>query len=197
MGAGGQSRSIIPLLIKNNFRITGILDDTFDSLKNEVIYKVKVIGTLNDYKKDVPVVLAFGDNIKRKELYQLYDSFVLKQNIIHSTAFIDGSARLGNSNHIFGQVFINSVAVIGDNNIINTGCIIEHEVNIGNHNHISVGSILCGRVHIGDNCFIGAGAVVIDKLSVCSDVVIGANSVVIDDITEPGTYVGNPVRKIK
>jgi len=33
-------------------------------------------------------------------------------------------------------------------------------------------------------------------VSICDDVVIGAGAVVTKDITEPGTYVGNPTRKL-
>jgi UDP-N-acetylbacillosamine N-acetyltransferase len=42
-----------------------------------------------------------------------------------------------------------------------------------------------------------SGSVLIDKISVCDDVIIGAGSVVIKNITESGTYVGNPARKVK
>lgn len=196
MGAGGQTRSLIPILIQNNYSILGILDDTYDPLKEEIIFDAKLIGTFDDYKFNIPVVLAIGDNIKRMHLFQKFRSNILQENLYHITSFLDPDATLGNSNQVFGRCFINSKVIIGDNNILNTGSILEHEVKIGSHNHVSVGSILCGRVTIGDRCFIGAGAVIIDKLSICSDVIIGANSVVLDHITEPGVYVGNPVRKL-
>jgi UDP-N-acetylbacillosamine N-acetyltransferase len=197
MGAGGQARSLIPLLNQNNFSIHGILDETFDPGKQESILNIKLIGAFVHFKHNMPVVLAIGDNRKRMELFEQFRSDVLRDNLCHATSFIDPDATIGISNQIFGRCFINSKAIIGDNNIINTGSILEHEVKVGSHNHVSVGSILCGRVSIGDRCFIGAGAVVIDKLSICSDVIVGANSVVIDHITEPGVYVGNPARKIK
>ena len=197
MGAGGQTRSLIPILIQNNFSIHGILDETYNPLKEEIIEGIKLTGYLEDYKGDLPVVLAIGDNIKRMQLYEKYSQNILEDNLIHSTSFIDPEATTGKSNQIFGRCFINARAIIGNNNIINTGSILEHEVKIGSHNHVSVGSILCGRVTIGDRCFIGAGAVVIDKLSICSDVTIGANSVVINHILDPGVYVGNPARKVK
>ena len=54
-----------------------------------------------------------------------------------------------------------------------------------------------GRVSLGDRCFVSAGAVIIDKVTICDDVIIGAGTIVIKDITEKGTYVGNPARKIK
>jgi acetyltransferase-like isoleucine patch superfamily enzyme len=34
-------------------------------------------------------------------------------------------------------------------------------------------------------------------VSICDDVVIGAGSVVTKDITESGTYVGNPAVRLK
>ena len=196
MGAGGQSRSLISILIQNKFSIQGILDETYDPLKEEIIHNTKLIGNYNDYKFNVPIVLAIGDNTKRMYLFQKFNSKILKDNLCHSTSFIDPDASIGYSNQIFGRSFINTKVFAGNNNILNTGSILEHEVKIGSHNHISVGSILCGRVTIGDRCFIGAGAVVIDKLSICSDVTIGANSVVIKSISEPGVYVGNPARKV-
>ena len=197
MGAGGQARSLIPILIQNNYNIHGILDDTFDSGKQESILNIKLIGAFEHFRYNMPVVLAIGDNLKRMQLFERFRSDILRDNLCHNTSFIDPDTNMGNSNQIFGRCFINARVIIGDNNIINTGSILEHEVKIGSHNHISVGSILCGRVTIGDRCFIGAGAVVIDKLSVCSDVIVGANSVVISHITEPGVYVGNPARKVK
>ncbi|GIS45095.1 MAG: hypothetical protein Ct9H90mP16_21650 [Candidatus Poseidoniales archaeon] len=33
-------------------------------------------------------------------------------------------------------------------------------------------------------------------VNICDDVVIGAGSVVTKDITEPGTYAGNPARRM-
>ena len=44
---------------------------------------------------------------------------------------------------------------------------------------------------------IGAGAIIIERLSICDNVIIGAGSLVRKDIDEPGTYVGNPLIKIK
>lgn len=56
------------------------------------------------------------------------------------------------------------------------------------------------RLTIGDRVRIGAGAVVItphhESLTICDDVSIGANAVVSRSITEPGTYVGAPARRV-
>ena len=48
---------------------------------------------------------------------------------------------------------------------------------------------------IGNRVSIGTNATIM-PVNICDDVVIGAGSVVTKDITEPGTYAGNPARKM-
>lgn len=50
---------------------------------------------------------------------------------------------------------------------------------------------------LGDNVVIGANSVVVGPLEICDNVVIGAMSLVNRSITEPGTYVGVPVKRIR
>jgi len=195
IGAGGHARSLINLLELNSYFIRGIYDTNFK--RNETINGYRLLGTPKDIKKNARLVLAIGDNQKRKFCFKGFYKKLIKKNIIHPLAIIEKRVVLGECNQIFAGAYINSNVVIGNNNIINTKCVIEHEVVIGNHNHISVGTIICGRACIGDNCFIGAGAVVIDKITICDDVTVGANAVVVDNITKQGTYVGIPARRIK
>ena len=49
---------------------------------------------------------------------------------------------------------------------------------------------------IGNRVSIGSNATIL-PVSVCDDVVIGAGAVVTTDISEPGTYVGNPAKRLK
>lgn len=197
IGAGGHARSLINLLKQNNYKIVGILDDSFNKQKTEIIEGIKIIGKIKDIKKGANIALSIGDNKKRGRYFSHYKNYVVKNNLIHKQAFLEKNIDIGISNQIFANSYINSGVKIGNNNIINTGTTLEHEVQIGSHNHISVGSILCGRVNLGNKCFIGAGAVIIDRLNICNNVIVGANSVVIKNINKPGTYVGNPARKIK
>jgi acetyltransferase-like isoleucine patch superfamily enzyme len=104
---------------------------------------------------------------------------------------------------------------------------IQNDVVVGENTRIQSHSFICSKVSIGKDCFIGHGVMFtndkfIDRklskdflptnignkvyigsnatilpISICDDVVIGAGAVVTKDITEPGTYVGNPAKKIK
>lgn len=196
IGAGGHTRSSINL-IKDFFKddIIRIYDNNY--IFNEMINGIPVVGIENKITSEEKIFLSIGNNIYREELFNKYFSQLIKQNLIHKTSFYESNMTIGIANQIYAKVYINCNTNIGNDNIINSGAIIEHESIIGNHNHISVGSKICGRVTIEDNCFIGAGAIVINNISICSNVIIGAGSVVVKDIIKPGTYVGNPVRKIK
>jgi acetyltransferase-like isoleucine patch superfamily enzyme len=48
---------------------------------------------------------------------------------------------------------------------------------------------------IGNKVSIGSNATIL-PVTICDQVVIGAGAVVTKDILEPGTYVGNPARKL-
>jgi len=198
IGAGGHSRSSIPLL-RNHFPDAKyeIFDNSFVKNADEFIAGIRVTGNIKELNRDSLIFLSIGDNELRRKYFKQYKKNIIKKNIFHQSSIREAGVKFGEANQIFANCYINSFARIGNNNILNTASIIEHEAIIGNHNHISVGARLCGRVKVGDNCMVGAGVIIIDRISICDDVVIGAGSVVIRNISEGGTYVGSPARRIR
>ncbi len=195
VGAGGQGRVVINLLKLLKYDVVGIYDDNY--IEGEVISGIPLIGTLKAIKKSDTLVLASGDDAKRKQLVDRFGSQILKDNLIHPRAYIEKMVELGEGNQLLAGAYVNVNAKIGSYNLLNTASIVEHEVDMGSYNHISVGAIICGRCVVGSGCFIGAGTVVINNINIGDGVILGANSVVVDNIKSPGTYVGNPARKIK
>jgi len=195
IGAGGHARSVIANLEKNHFSISGIYDSNFSN--SELIFDIPVVSDPNDISAKEMIVLAIGDNGARKRLFEKFRQQIVNENIFHPSATLEKHVKCGVANLVFANCYLNNGVEIGDNNLINTSAVLEHEVVIGSHNHISVGAILLGRSKIGNNCFIGAGSVIRETISICDNVVVGAHSYVFADISEPGTYVGSPARKIK
>ena len=193
VGIGGHARSVADLLFSEGFEIESYYDDN-GNVNEHLLNKVKFGGKIKDIPDDKHLVLAIGDNIKRKDLYDRKNIYT--PPIIHSSANVNPNSSIGNGTLIFSGANICVEVSIGKNCIINTYALIEHESKIGNHCHISIGSILAGRVSIGDICFIGAGAIIKDKVNITSNVVIGAGAVVTQDIFEPGTYIGIPAVKM-
>jgi putative colanic acid biosynthesis acetyltransferase WcaF len=56
--------------------------------------------------------------------------------------------------------------------------------------------LLTPPIAIGRRCFLGLRTVVLPRVTICDGVLLGANSLVSRDISEPGTYAGQPVKKL-
>lgn len=198
IGSGGHTVSSINLLLnyfdKDDFCI---YDNSFVEGKQEIINSIPLTGSIDDIELDQEIFLSIGDCNLREKYFLNFKNQIIRDTIFHSNSLQEKNIKYGIANQIFAHSYINSQVIIGDNNIINTGAIIEHEASIGNHNHISIGAKICGRSTVGNKCLIGAGSVIVEKLSICDNVIIGAGAVVIRDINDAGTYVGNPVRRIK
>ena len=198
IGAGGHTRSSINILKKHYAdAVFSVYDESFNPQKIELIAGIELKGNLEDIDDKSLIFLSVGDNLKREKLFKKYNNQIITNNLFHTTSYTEEPIKIGISNQILANAYINSYVEIKDNNIINTSVIIEHEVKIGSHNHIAIGAKICGRCEIGSRCMIGANATIIDSVKICDDVVIGAGSVVTKDITNPGTYVGVPAKKIK
>ena len=116
---------------------------------------------------------------------------------------------------------------LGDDVFVGPFVEIQSNVVIGNRTRVQSHSFICSNVSIGADCFVGHGVMFtndkfIDRrlskdflptivgnkvyigsnatilpVTICDDVVIGAGAVVTRNITEPGTYAGNPARTLK
>jgi len=85
---------------------------------------------------------------------------------------------------------------IMNNVIIGSLVNIAHNCFIDSDTVITPGCILAGRVSIGKNCWVGINSSFKHGVEICNNVIIGQHSNVRHNITEPGIYAGEPLRKI-
>jgi UDP-N-acetylbacillosamine N-acetyltransferase len=194
VGAGGQSKSVADIFLQSNPKSSVVFVD-LHSAPDKKILGFPVIKETQDHVI-TGLIVAIGDNITRKRVFEKYSKFVFS-NVISKNAHIGLQSKIGKGNFIANFCHVGPDAVLGDNNIVNNGAIIEHEATVGSHCHFAPRSVVSGQCKIGDNVFMGVGAKLINNISICSNVIIGAGSTVIKNITEPGTYVGSPALKIK
>ena len=202
VGGGGHCRSVIDVIESTGkYEIAGILEKP--GVKEDVL-SYPVIGTDDDIpslQKDgfrfIITVGHTGNASVRRRLSEVIDAAGgVQQVIISPTAWVSPHARLGAGTVVMHHAVVNAGAVIGKGCIINSKALVEHDVIVGDQVHISTGAKVNGSCRIGDRCFIGSGAVVIHETGVANDCIVGAGAVVIDNIDEPGTYAGNPCRRI-
>lgn len=197
VGCGGHGRSVLQSIDKISRGLPHIVFIDENAKKGEMIGDFPVLREYPLSNKDRYFV-AIGDNIRREKISTNYkkNSCAKCVTVLSASSHIADNAQIAEGCFVGEKVYVGPDAKIDEGCIINTGAIIEHEVVIGKFSHIAPNTTVCGRTHIGSNVMCGAGSVIKDYINICDNVIIGAGSVVIRDITEEGTYVGNPVTKV-
>lgn len=141
------------------------------------------------------IFIAIGNSKIRKRLMEREKDRKFPV-LIHPSSVIAKDVEIGEGSVIMAGAVINSGAKVGRGCIINTSSSVDHDCVVGDFCHISVGAHLSGTVEVGEETWIGAGTTVSNNLSICSNVTIGVGAAVIRNITENGTYIGVPAKKI-
>lgn len=148
---------------------------------------------------------------------KLFESKIVDTDVGSETKIIQPvniyGCQIGNNSFVGPFTEIQKDVYIGNFVKIQSHSFICELVSIGDHSFIGHGVMFIndtfqfGRPARGDkskwksttidkNVYIGSNATIL-PVNICSNVVIGAGSVVTKDITEPGTYFGNPAKKAK
>jgi sugar O-acyltransferase (sialic acid O-acetyltransferase NeuD family) len=198
IGASGHGKVVADIAIKmNKWQSIAFLDDD-ESIKTSMV--LEVIGKTTDaftYKDEADFFVAIGNNLTREKVQeQLMDEGMSVVSLIHPSAVIGSDVEIGTGTVVMAGVVINSSTRIGKGCIINTSSSLDHDNVIEDYVHISPGASLAGTVRVGRGSWIGIGSVVSNNVNICSGCKVGAGAVVVKDITESGTYVGVPVRRV-
>lgn len=197
IGGGSHGKVIADIVVKSGDRVAGFLDDGIPVGTKVLGFPVLgPIAACRDFSAHCRFIIALGSDALRAKIASCYPDLPW-YTAKHPTAATGLGITVdeGCSLHAFSAV--NPDTSIGRHSIVNTGAIVEHDCRIGAFCHIAPNAVIGGFVSIGDHVFIGLGSAVRNMLSIVGGVTIGAGSVVIGDITEPGVYVGCPVRKIR
>ena len=198
IGASGHGKVVADIAMKmNKWKNISFLDDN-QSLKT--IMGIPVIGNSTnvvEHQKNSDFFVAIGNNSTRERIQEgLLAQGTSIVSLVHPSAIIGTDVNVGIGTAIMAGVVINSSTVVGKGCIINSNSGLDHDNNISYYVHISPRTHLAGTVNVGKGSWLGIGSVVSNNINICSGCKIGAGAVVVKDITESGTYVGVPVRRI-
>lgn len=182
-----------------NIQVIGFLDDNTQN-HGKLIHDVVILGStdllenLVESGKVDAFIVAIGDNRTRRELGEKLRLICKTVNIIHPSAVIDPSVRIGQGNVIMQNSVIVADALIGDFVNIHALVSVDHDSVIHSGSNLAPGVHIAGRVQIGKDTFIGTGASIIPDISIGTGSIIGAGSVVIRNLPNFVKAVGNPAR---
>ncbi len=139
------------------------------------------------------VDVVFGDDVTVVEPVNLYGCTFGDGVFVGPFVEIQKGVSVGARTRVQSHTFICELVSIGED------CFISHGAKFIN-DPFSIGGPARGdrsqwkETVVGDRVSIGTNATIM-PVTICDDVVVGAGAVVTKDITESGTYAGNPARR--
>ncbi len=198
VGSGAVAAEITSFLYDTNFasdcnlELKGYLEYDYNIEKYYKHYELSkpVLGDIDTYqiKDNDYFIVGIADISFRKKMIEKLENRNAKFiNLIHPTAIISATAKIGMGNLINPYCIIGPEVVIGNYNILTSQSAISHDCVVGSNNFLAT-TILCGHVSIGDNNSFGIRASVIPNIVIGNNVVVQAGMTVDKNIPD-GTTV--------
>ncbi len=202
IGAGGLAREAYDLAYfcfgsDPAFKVKGFLSDGPSDIESlgypPVLAKVAdyrvapgdvffcAIGNVYDRKKTVEIILGKGGQ------------FI---SLIHPTAVISPSAKIGSGVAVKAFCVLSSDVIIEDYTFLQSSVILGHDVHIGRFCQVNSFSFFAGYTRIHDLVTVNAGAKTVQNVVVEERAVVGMGSVVLNRVKKGTTVFGNPARKL-
>jgi acetyltransferase-like isoleucine patch superfamily enzyme len=207
IGSGGAAAEVVSNIQSINsttsagFQIIGFLDDDemiFESNSSKYQFESPLLGSTQDhpYLKKYSYVVAFS-NISYKKILtsRLLGIGINFPNIIHPSAEISKSAKLGFGNIIGSHCIIGPASCVGNFNLLTSYSFVSHDCSVGSLNFFSTAG-LAGGASVGDENFFGIRSTLLPSVIVGSRCVIQAGMVIDKDILDDVTVFHRYKEKI-
>lgn len=207
IGASGNGLDIADTLLDINqsagytkYECLGFLDDKPELQGKEVYLGYKVLGKIMDFSQfdeRVLFVSAIGSSKSFLHKPAVLEPIPLSRftEVIHPTAYISRSARIGTGSVILQHVTIANNVYIGNQVVILANSIINHNCIIEDYTCIASGVCISGGVIIGSNTYIGTNTGIRENVQIGKKCLIGMGSNVLHDVPDHSTIMGNPAKK--
>lgn len=139
--------------------------------------------------------VQFGNEVKVVNPVNIYGCKIGDNCFIGPFVEIQKNTVIGNDTKIQSHTFICELVNIGNNCFIGHGVMFINDL-FSNGGPAGGDQSKWKSTIIGNHVSIGSNATIL-PVNICDNVVIGAGAVVTKDIINPGTYIGNPAKKLK
>lgn len=208
-GRGGQALEVVGIahaagiLADDGDTFTVVRDGTGDD-RNLLPFDTLTESTAAERfrERESRVIVAIGSSQVRREVVDRVSKRFKRAvfpNVIDPSAIIAPQAHLAIDTGVIAlqRATITNLAVIGEHCHLNVGAFVGHECLLGDFTTLGPHSVVCGRCILGTGVVVGANSTVNDTIRLEDNVIIGSGSVVVRDVLQPGTYAGNPIRRLE
>jgi sugar O-acyltransferase (sialic acid O-acetyltransferase NeuD family) len=185
LGAGAHARAVADVAQACGWTVGGYVGATNAPVSAGVVGSDDDLPRLVASRTFDGAVVGVGNTAlgRRPALFaRLRELRIATPTLVHPSAAVSASARVGDGSVIFAQVAVGAEVAVGHNVVIYSGAVVEHDCRIGDHAYLAPGVILCGNVRVEPGAFLGAGAIVIPGVVIGNDAVVPAGARVASDV---------------
>jgi sugar O-acyltransferase (sialic acid O-acetyltransferase NeuD family) len=117
--------------------------------------------------------------------------------LVHPTAYVDPTARIGPGVVVFPRCTIGTAVILSAGVLLHYAVTLSHDDRIGVATCLGPSVTLSGCVEVGARSFVGTGTVVTNGLTIGDDVIIGIGTCVTRAVAAGVSVIGNPMRVLR
>jgi sugar O-acyltransferase (sialic acid O-acetyltransferase NeuD family) len=210
LGTGGNAREIVETLrdidesplVPERYECVGLLDDN-EARWGQFVDGVPILGPLASAREfaHCRFVNGIGSPANFWKRAAIVASTGLDpdrfQTLVHPTATVARSAKLGRGVVLFQHVTVGVGAVLGDHAIVLPSSVVSHDCVVGAQTCIAAGVRISGDVRIDDACYLGSGASIRGGVRIGTGSLVGIGSVVLADVDPDTVVAGVPAKRLR
>lgn len=191
IGASAMGREACHYAWESGYEVKGFLDSRPGLLDNYAGYP-PILAAAEQYniKSGDVFICAVGSPEQKRKYVEMFTNADWI-SLVHPTAYVGKSVKLGSGCIICPNVTLTADISIGHHVIVNGNASISHDCTIGDYVTVSPGCNIAGWCTIGNNVFVGAGAVLIPHVSLGDGVYVAASAAVTKSFSS-GRLMGVP-----
>jgi sugar O-acyltransferase (sialic acid O-acetyltransferase NeuD family) len=186
-GYGGHAREVA---CQMDQEVTFFVDDKYP---NDI---AKPISKFNP--EEYVMMVAVADSKDRADIVSRLPKETKYFTYIHpSVQIMDDNIEVGEGSFIGANSILTTNIKIGKHALLNRGNHIGHDCFIGDYFSAMPCAVVGGNVWIDNKVYLGSCSNVKEKIKITANITVGMNAAVVKNLTESGTYVGIPAKKLK
>jgi sugar O-acyltransferase (sialic acid O-acetyltransferase NeuD family) len=186
-GYGGHAREVACQIDQE---VTFFVDDEY---ANNI---AKPISKFNP--EEYLMMVAVADSKDRADIVSRLPKETKYFTFIHPTVQImDDNIEVGEGSFIGANSILTTNIKLGKHALLNRGNHIGHDCFIGDYFSAMPNAVIGGNVWIDNKVYLGSCSNIREKIKIVANTTIGMNAAVVKNLTESGTYVGIPAKKLK
>jgi sugar O-acyltransferase (sialic acid O-acetyltransferase NeuD family) len=183
MAVRGRSPNVRFAVSDSDFRVTSLMD-------------IEVIPLSALEPNSYACVVAIGDPTTRQRVVNALPSTVRFGHVQHPSVVTSKWVTFGPGAILTAGTILTCNIAVGAHAHLNLHTTVGHDCEIGDYFTTAPGANVSGNCKLGQRVYVGTNAALKQGVSICDDVTIGMGAIVVKSISQPGVYVGNPLRQL-